>query len=175
MHQDVFQKLLKDKRYSYQNTEIEAINTSLKKIVEDSLVLIELNAKKYNVNILFNKETQAYNHLYVNCDPILIQQVLINFVNNAIDEIKDNDEKWVRVDIDNNPSHYRVRVVDSGSGIDENIKKFLFVPFYTTKQIGDGTGLGLSISKGIIEDHNGLIGTEQYQGNTCFWFEIPKA
>lgn len=162
-------------RYSYQNTEIETINTSLKKIIEDSLVLIELNAKKYNVKVLFNRENPAYDKLCVNCDPILIQQVIINFVNNAIDEIKEDDEKWVRVEIDINPNNYKVRVIDSGDGIDESVRHSLFVPFYTTKKIGDGTGLGLSISKGIIEDHNGLIGTEQYQGNTCFWFELPKA
>jgi signal transduction histidine kinase len=46
-----------------------------------------------------------------------------------------------------------IDVTDTGEGIPEEIKKRIFLPFFTTKE--QGTGLGLSISKRIIEDHPG--------------------
>ena len=49
----------------------------------------------------------------------------------------------------------KVSIKDSGKGIPEKVRKKIFEPFYTTKEIGKGTGLGLSISYGIIEKHNG--------------------
>jgi signal transduction histidine kinase len=51
----------------------------------------------------------------------------------------------------------RISIKDTGRGIPENLKKKIFEPFYTTKEVGKGTGLGLSISHGIIEKLNGRI------------------
>ena len=51
----------------------------------------------------------------------------------------------------------QISIKDNGKGMNEETKKRLFEPFYTTKDVGEGTGLGLSISYGIIEQHNGKI------------------
>ncbi len=61
-------------------------------------------------------------------------------------------------------SYLRLRVSDSGRGIDEETRKKIFLPFFTTKRTGEGTGLGLSIVHGIIVGMGGSIGVESEVG-----------
>jgi signal transduction histidine kinase len=67
-----------------------------------------------------------------------------------------------------------VSVTDSGNGIAESERELIFRQFYS-KGTKNGTGLGLAICKGIIEAHNGEIGTDSTFGRgSCFYFRIPK-
>ena len=51
-------------------------------------------------------------------------------------------------------------VEDTGVGMDEEVLKQMFVPFFTTKDVGKGTGLGLSVVHGIVTSHGGKIRAE---------------
>ena len=67
-----------------------------------------------------------------------------------------------------------IKIMDTGCGIDENLKEKLFIIGTTTKKIGIGTGLGLAISKKIIEKHNGKIYFESQKSvGTEFVIELP--
>jgi signal transduction histidine kinase len=113
-------------------------------------------------------------NIFISCDEAEIEQVIINLINNSIDAIKDNNEKWIKVELIENSDLAVLSIIDSGPGIDEiNIDK-LFNPFFTTKSIGEGTGLGLSISKGIIDAHNGSIRINSNIKNTCFELRFNK-
>ncbi len=53
---------------------------------------------------------------------------------------------------------------DTGIGMDEEIKKQIFLPFFTTKDIDQGTGLGLPVVHGIVTLHGGTIDVESAPG-----------
>jgi signal transduction histidine kinase len=55
-------------------------------------------------------------------------------------------------------------VEDTGIGMSEEIMKQIFMPFFTTKEIGEGTGLGLSVVHGIVSSHKGVIKVESKVG-----------
>ena len=68
----------------------------------------------------------------------------------------------------------QVEVADDGRGMDPEILEQIFVPFFTTKPVGEGTGLGLSISRQIIEKHGGTIEVESVLGEgTTFRICLP--
>jgi C4-dicarboxylate-specific signal transduction histidine kinase len=110
-------------------------------------------------------------------DPVQIQQVLMNLLNNAMDAMDDIpiSERTIkihsRVDADNN---IRISIVDHGKGIAPEKLKNIFLPFHTTKV--KGLGLGLAISKSIINAHDGSILAENNShGGATFVVTLPAA
>jgi signal transduction histidine kinase len=58
----------------------------------------------------------------------------------------------------------------------EDVIEKLFVPFFTTKDVGEGTGLGLPVAHGIVTSHGGSIKVESALGRgTRFEIELPLA
>jgi signal transduction histidine kinase len=67
-----------------------------------------------------------------------------------------------------------ISVTDTGIGMNEEIKKKVFGPFITTKEVGKGTGLGLSTAYSIIKQHKGYIDIEsQPNKGTTFHIYLP--
>ena len=98
----------------------------------------------------------------------------MNLINNSIDAVKETPEKWIKVEIYDESQTVVLRIIDSGSGIPENLRAKLFDPFFTTKPVGKGTGLGLSITKGILDEHKATIAVVDDVPNTCFEIKFPK-
>jgi PAS domain S-box-containing protein len=121
-------------------------------------------------------------------DPSQIQNALMNLGINARDAMPDGgslvvgtetvelDGEFLRAhDYRIDPGRYIVvSVRDSGTGIDPEIRKHLFEPFYTTKAEGKGTGLGLAAVYGIVKSHRGAIDVESRVGEgTTFKLFFP--
>jgi len=106
-------------------------------------------------NIKFYIEVNP-NHLEINADCDLIEQVIINMLTNAIHSLSDSSNGIVTLSaIIDDKSHAILKISDNGPGISpENIER-IFIPFFTTKK--DGSGIGLSLSQQIIRAHNGRI------------------
>jgi signal transduction histidine kinase len=76
----------------------------------------------------------------------------------------------------NGGGNVEVAIRDTGLGIPaENLNK-IFMPFFTTKKIGQGTGLGLAIAYGIVKMHRGSIDVESKpKEGTTFVVKLPLA
>jgi len=89
--------------------------------------------------------------------PGKLNQVLMNILNNASEAIQDKGDIFIKTEYKSKKREILISIKDNGIGMNEAVRRKLFEPFYTTKEIGKGTGLGLSISFGIIEKHHGNI------------------
>ncbi len=69
-----------------------------------------------------------------------------------------------------NDMYLCVSVADTGVGMDDEIRRRIFDPFFSTKEIGQGTGLGLSVVYGIMEAHHGFIDVESLTGKGSTFF-----
>jgi signal transduction histidine kinase/ActR/RegA family two-component response regulator len=122
-------------------------------------------------------------------DPTHIHQILMNLCTNAfhamekdggridirLQDVEIGAEDLEKVAGDIRPGRYiQLTVADSGPGIDHEVRKRMFDPYFTTKEVGKGTGLGLSIVHGIVMSYNGFItyisDTDQ---NSVFYVYLP--
>jgi PAS domain S-box-containing protein len=117
----------------------------------------------------------------VMADPQQMEQVIINLALNARDAMPQGGtlavrtEKWISSDEEEpaqpqllSGEYVRLRVSDTGCGMESSTVGRIFDPFFTTKDVGKGTGLGLAIVYGIVQNHSGVItcASEPGQGTT---------
>lgn len=97
-----------------------------------------------------------------------IKQVFINLIMNAWHAVGKTGSIKVGSEFDASANQVRVKVTDSGYGVENKILSRIFDPFFTTKPMGEGTGLGLSVSYGIVKNHGGdiLVNSRQGKGAT---------
>ena len=87
-----------------------------------------------------------------------LQQVVLNLLENGIHALEKFDgDRTISVAIEQSGDRVTLEIVDSGMGVDDEIRDQIFEPFFTTKEVGVGTGLGLSIAYGIISAHQGAL------------------
>ncbi|MDP3911501.1 MAG: PAS domain-containing protein, partial [Gemmatimonadales bacterium] len=118
----------------------------------------------------------------VKADPVALEQVLMNLVNNARDAMPDGGTLHVEVGPvtlaeEDRPLHAWIEpgpfvcltVSDTGVGMDEPTLARVFQPFFTTKPPGVGTGLGLPMVYGLVKQHKGFVHfySEVGQGTTA--------
>jgi len=122
--------------------------------------------------------SQKHHHLHLEIpstsinirgDPLRLSQVLWNIMNNAIKFTPDKGD--ITIGIDETPTKIRIRVQDTGIGIDKKDLDHVFDPFATIEKptYFKGTGLGLSLTKRLVEAHGGIITVTsqgKWQGTT---------
>ncbi len=164
-------KIIKSLRTFSRNGDSDAFErVEIKSIVNDAMGLFNEKSKLSGVEII----CEIPNGLELECRRVQICQVMFNLLTNAFDAVKDLSEKWIRVSIKETIDTFEIFIVDSGSGIKENIQNKIMQPFFTTKEAGKGMGLGLSVSKGIIETHHGRLELDIASTNTSFTITLPK-
>ncbi len=110
-----------------------------------------------------------------------IRQVLNNLIANALDAMRQGGRLFLcsrdATDWKTGRSGVRIIVADTGHGMSTEVRKRIFEPFYTTKEV-HGTGLGLWISRGIVSRHHGSLSLKSGQqpgwNGTVFSLFLPE-
>ncbi len=115
------------------------------------------------------------------CEANEIQQVFLNLFRNGAeamqDKVYDTGGPRLILRVKRVADMVRIEIEDNGPGMSEEVRKRIFEPFYTTKEVGEGTGLGLSVSYYIIADHHkGSLKVDSMMGQwTRFTIKLPVA
>jgi signal transduction histidine kinase len=92
----------------------------------------------------------------LNADPELLAQALLNLIRNSLRATADLNEQVVVLGLAREPGgHFRIEVRDNGTGIPEDRREDIFLPFYTTHK--GGSGVGLSFARQVALAHGGSI------------------
>jgi signal transduction histidine kinase len=149
----------------------------LSQLVQDSLLLLEREMRKYRVRV----ETQLEAVPQVMGQGNQIQQLLLNLLINARQAMPGGGHVLIRLRHDPHAQTVDLTVRDTGCGIaPENLRR-IFDPFFSTKTGPDesgkgGSGLGLSACRDIVEAHRGRIRVESTEGKgTAFTIKLPVA
>jgi signal transduction histidine kinase len=166
------------------SSNIKRIPSSVHSIIDKS---IELAANDYLLKTQQNFDQIEIIREYdeavsqISCAPQEIEQVLLNLLKNAAQAFSMTvpaiENPTIAITTQQSASGVMITVADNGPGMNEDVRKRVFEPFYTTKPVGDGTGLGLSVSYFIItNNHSGTISVTaaQDQGST-FNVYLPHA
>lgn len=141
-----------------------------RKVIEDSLRLIEPQAEEQNIKISL---VERENIPPISGDDEVLRSVFSNLFINAVQSMEKTGGN-LSVVISPNENFVKIEVCDTGVGIpEENLDK-IFEPYFSTKETG--TGLGLAIVKKLVEDHNGIIDVESKPDEGAkFIIIFPKA
>ncbi|MDR0477642.1 MAG: hypothetical protein LBH14_06875 [Desulfobulbaceae bacterium] len=138
-------------------------------LVQETVSFLDKEAKTNNITVSLRL---AENLPVIMTEGNRLQQVILNLVDNALDAIGHDGQ--VEVVTEQQGDAIAIRVEDNGPGIDPEVMKQIWDPFFTTKEQGQGTGLGLSISQNIIKTLGGEIGVAGRQGGgTVFTITLP--
>ena len=106
-------------------------------------------------------------------DKVLIQQVLLNLIRNAVDAMEGLPRRELSIMARRANDMVEVAVGDFGNGLPDHVRDRLFRPFVSSKP--NGMGVGLSICQRILAAHGGTIRAgDQNGGGTVFTFTVPR-
>ena len=156
------------KKYIHRTPDGKKTQTDIIDNIE-TVITLNHNKLKHGIEIIRNYDKIPFIYVY----PDEISQVWNNLITNATHAMNNKGELFIT--IKDKKDTVVIEFRDTGSGIPDEIKDMIFMPFFTTKASGEGTGIGLDIVKRIVEKHDGIItiDTEINKGTT-FSIELPK-
>ncbi|HVG04711.1 MAG TPA: PAS domain S-box protein, partial [Burkholderiaceae bacterium] len=145
--------------------------TEVARIVEDAIAFADIEAAKKGITI----HTDVQEGLpALDVDPILIEQLLLNLLKNAVDAMDQAELRRIDLVVRRREDMAEFSVIDRGSGVSELQRANLFQPFFSTKS--EGMGMGLNICRSIVEFHHGRLNVERNpDGGAIFTFTLPLA
>ncbi|TCC87283.1 PAS domain S-box protein [Pedobacter frigiditerrae] len=173
------------------NKSMDKVNALINELLNSSMAndgKLHIKAKKFRIAEMIDQccldvrsdgkyiiSTTGDLQLEVAADALRIEQIINNFVNNAIKYAPGS--KNIKILIEKINESAKVSVIDNGPGIPKEKLKHLFDRYYrvnSSESQYNGLGLGLYICSEIIKKHDGTIGVESEQGKgTAFWFTLP--
>ncbi|HKD81085.1 MAG TPA: ATP-binding protein [Candidatus Angelobacter sp.] len=153
---------------------VTAVPVVMERLIREALSHTQIDLEKHKILV---KTELTHDLPLVLGDPVVLQQVVVNLVGNAIDAMSSvpDHSRILRMQlVARTPEEVLVVIEDSGSGLIPQDTERVFDPFFTTKP--GGLGFGLPISRSIIENHGGrLWATSNPGGGATFQFTLPVA
>jgi two-component system sensor histidine kinase DctS len=143
----------------------------MRAVVEEAVGFADAEARKRRVRI---QARLADEDPEVEADPLLLQQVVLNLLRNAMDAMAATpaERRDILVATEAGSASVTVSIADRGCGISPEVRAQLFQPFFSTK--AEGMGMGLNICRSIIELHRGRVWAEPNPGGgSVFSFSVP--
>jgi signal transduction histidine kinase len=153
------------------NHPLEKTPIDLPAVILESLALVDHDMRARQIEATVNLSP---NHCIITGDQVLLQQVLVNLLMNAMDAMAETPPARRRVTISTEvrAADVAVSVRDDGTGLPAQING-LFAPFATTK--AHGLGVGLTITRAIVDAHGGTIGgSNNPEGGATFTVILPR-
>ena len=142
---------------------------TLNQLIEDGLYFLESRCAKAGIELV---REIAPDLPEIKADPSQLNQVFVNLVVNSIQAMPEGGKLTITVAVKDDMVF--ISIGDTGCGMDKEALEKIFLPFFTTKDIGEGTGLGLSVVHGIVTSHGGTIEVESEVGKgTRFKIRLP--
>ncbi|HPO13571.1 MAG TPA: ATP-binding protein [Candidatus Hydrogenedentes bacterium] len=143
----------------------------INQVVHEGLYFIEARCAKAGIEVEYALDSALP---LIFADASQINQVLVNLVVNALQAMPEGGKLLIQTET--GKDHICLNVEDTGPGMSPDVLQRVFVPFFTTKDVGQGTGLGLPVVHGIVTSHEGtiLIRSEVGKG-TRFEIRLPVA
>lgn len=140
-------------------------------IVTEAMELALIQAKKLGASI---KVEMAENLPSINGDAVMLEQLLLNLLKNAMEALEPESDRNVELSVSHEAQTDAIvfTIRDHGPGMSDEVKAMLFDAFFTTKKTG--MGIGLNICRTIVENHHGrLLVSDTEGGGTTFTVRIP--
>jgi two-component system, NtrC family, sensor kinase len=149
----------------------EKTRVNVNQVVREALSLLETRCVTAGIEVELDLDAELPS---ISADPAQINQVIVNLVVNALQAMPSGGVLELRTGADGN--EIILEVADTGPGMPPEILQQVFVPFFTTKDVGQGTGLGLPVVHGIISAHEGKIQVQSKAGvGTRIEIRLPMA
>ena len=177
----LIEKLLTISRLEQKGFNLKMERLSLNEIIEKTVTMLRPLSDKKGINVTY---TPIEESIFIKGDRTYMAEVFVNVLDNAIKY--NHDGGIVTVGVKDGTGEVVVEVKDSGSGISDEAKIYIFDRFYradssrtkdkqTEADQARGTGLGLSIAKEIVEAHQGRIEVKSDVGKgSTFSVYLPK-
>ncbi len=165
-------QIIKSVHEFVKKSEPQREEVAIRSVVDGVRALVELQARKAYVTLLFDVPSQLPTVL---ADRLMLEQVLLNLTRNGVEAMAEvpPERRILRVAASCDAAQVSVSVIDNGHGIPPDVAERLFSPFFSTK--AEGMGMGLSICRTAIEFHGGtLTHAPNPGGGTVFTFSLPR-
>ena len=151
--------------------DLQLSKTNINALIQEVLTFLVAEKPRHGIKIQTTlNEPIPYTHV----DTILIEQVLLNILRNAVEALIESQQKkpLITVKTASTDNEILILIADNGPGLSYELLDGIFRPFFSTKE--SGIGLGLSICKSIIESHHGnLWATRNAEMGTTFHIQLP--
>jgi len=157
--------------------------TDLNKLIQKQIKMFGRTKKEINIHEMFDPDLWS-----TEVDRGQIEQVVLNLLINAWQAMPGGGDLFIHTQnvyvekqcedlYDVKEGRWvRIKIADTGTGIDEKICNRIFDPFFTTREMERGTGLGLASAYGIIKNHGGVIHVSSKAGQgATFYIFLPAS